>query len=171
TTSKMAFMVRHTSGLICVPMTSQRTVALELPQMVAKNQERHQTAYTVSCDYTHGTTTGISAHDRALTARQLASPTAKPGDFRRPGHMFPLRSVAGGVRARRGHTEASTELCRLAGKSEVAVICEIVREEDGLMARRDDCVAFARKWGLKVCTIEDLVDYVEATEGKNGVEA
>ncbi|KAF3930822.1 hypothetical protein ABW19_dt0200280 [Dactylella cylindrospora] len=165
TTEKMAWMVRYTSGLICVPMTGERTLALDLPQMVPKNQERHQTAYTVSTDYSHNTTTGISAHDRALTARKLADPTVKPTDFRRPGHMFPLRSVKGGVRVRKGHTEAATDLCRLSGKEEVAVICEIVREEDGLMARRDDCIAFARKWGLKVCTIEDLVAYVEEREG------
>jgi len=166
TTEKMAWMVRWTSGLICVPMTSSKTETLELPQMVPKNQERHQTAYTVSTDYAHNTTTGISAHDRALTARKLADPNVKPEEFRRPGHMFPLRAVRGGVRARTGHTEAATELCRLAGKQEVGVICEIVKEEDGLMARRDDCIAFARKWDLKVCTIEDLVEYVIEKEGK-----
>jgi len=147
-------------------MCDSRTQALDLPQMVPKNQERHQTAYTVSCDYSHDTTTGISAHDRALTARKLADPSARAEDFRRPGHIFPLRSVEGGVRSRVGHTEASTELCRLAQKEPVAVICEIVREEDGLMARRDECISFARRWGFKVCTIEDLVKYVEEKEGK-----
>ena len=147
-------------------MTPSRTISLNLPQMVPKNQERHQTAYTISCDYSHNTTTGISAHDRALTARKLADPSTKAEDFRRPGHIFPLRSLEGGVRARVGHTEASTEFCRLAGKEQVAAICEIVKDEDGLMARRDDCVDFARQWGLKVCTIEDLVEYVEEKEGK-----
>ncbi|KAJ6259807.1 hypothetical protein Dda_5448 [Drechslerella dactyloides] len=165
TTDKMAFMVRHTSGYVCVPMTPDRTKRLNLPQMVADNQDGLGTAYTISADYAHNTTTGISAHDRALTARKLADPTTKPEDFRRPGHILPLRARVGGVRVRRGHTEAAVELCRLAGKSPVGVICEIVREEDGLMARRDDCVAFARRWGVRVCTIEDLVAYVEATEG------
>ncbi|KAK6344162.1 3,4-dihydroxy 2-butanone 4-phosphate synthase [Orbilia brochopaga] len=165
TTEKMAFMVRHTSGYVCVPMTADRTKRLQLPQMVAENQDGLGTAYTISTDYAHNTTTGISAHDRALTARKLADPDTKPEDFRRPGHILPLRARVGGVRARRGHTEAAVELCRLAGKSPVGVICEIVREEDGLMARRDDCVAFARRWGVRVCTIEDLVAYIEAREG------
>ncbi|KAK6357370.1 hypothetical protein TWF718_001683 [Orbilia javanica] len=166
TTEKMAFMVRHTSGYVCVPMTPAHTDRLELPQMVPKNQDNLLTAYTITVDFATGTTTGISAHDRALTARKLADPTSKPLEFRRPGHVLPLRARNGGVRVRRGHTEAATELCRLAGKEEVGVICEIVREEDGLMARRDDCIAFARRWGFKVCTIEDMVDYVEAKEGK-----
>ncbi|EPS40804.1 hypothetical protein H072_5310 [Dactylellina haptotyla CBS 200.50] len=166
TTEKMAFLVRHTSGYVCLPMTPERTKRLDLPQMVPQNQDDLLTAYTVSVDFAHGTTTGISAHDRALTARKLADPTSKPSDFKRPGHVIPLRSRRGGVRVRTGHTEAATELCRLTGKEEVGVICEIVREEDGLMARRDDCIAFARRWGIKVCTIEDLVEYVEAKEGK-----
>ncbi|EWC48308.1 3,4-dihydroxy-2-butanone 4-phosphate synthase [Drechslerella stenobrocha 248] len=165
TTAQMAFMVRHTSGYVCVPMTPDRTKRLQLPQMVPQNEDALQTAYTISADYAHGTTTGISAHDRALTVRQLADPTARPDDFRRPGHVLPLRARRGGVRVRRGHTEAAVELCRLAGKEEVAAICEIVRDEDGLMARRDDCVAFAKRWGVKVCTIEDLTAYVEAREG------
>ncbi|KAF3282622.1 hypothetical protein TWF970_001372 [Orbilia oligospora] len=147
-------------------MTPDHTDRLELPQMVPKNQDHLLTAYTISVDYATDTTTGISAHDRALTARKLADPTSKPLEFRRPGHILPLRAKKGGVRVRRGHTEAATELCRLSGKEQVAVICEIVREEDGLMARRDDCIAFARKWGFKVCTIEDMVEYVEAKEGK-----
>ncbi|KAF3926321.1 hypothetical protein AA313_de0201037 [Arthrobotrys entomopaga] len=165
-TEKMAFLVRHSSGYVCLPMTPERTKRLDLPQMVPQNQDALLTAYTISVDYAHNTTTGISAHDRALTARKLADPTSKPADFRRPGHVLPLRSRKGGVRVRRGHTEAATELCRLTGKEEVAVICELVREDDGLMARRDYCIEFARKWGIKVCTIEDLVEYVEGKEGE-----
>ncbi|KAK6538020.1 3,4-dihydroxy 2-butanone 4-phosphate synthase [Orbilia ellipsospora] len=166
TTEKMAFLVRHSSGYVCLPMTPERTKRLDLPQMVPQNQDHLLTAYTISVDYAYNTTTGISAHDRALTARKLADPTSKATDFRRPGHVLPLRSRMGGVRVRRGHTEAATELCRLTGKEEVAVICELVREEDGLMARRDYCIDFARRWGIKVCTIEDLAEYVEKKEGK-----
>ncbi|TLS23986.1 hypothetical protein PpBr36_08091 [Pyricularia pennisetigena] len=177
TTEQMAFMVRHSSGLICVPLTPERAATLDLPQMVTHNADPRGTAYTVSVDAEHpSVTTGISAHDRALACRMLAAPDARPDHFRRPGHVFPLRAVAGGVRARRGHTEAGVELCRLAGKRPVAVISEIVddgHEVQGQavraapgMLRGDDCVAFARRWGLKVCTIEDMIAHVEKTEGK-----
>jgi 3,4-dihydroxy 2-butanone 4-phosphate synthase len=145
--------------------------------MVASNQDPNRTAYTVSVDAESPlTSTGISAHDRALTCRTLASKSATKGSFRRPGHVFPLRAREGGVRERIGHTEAAVEFCRLAGKAPAAAICEIVedgeeieglaeRREPGMM-RRDGCLAFGKKWGLKVCTIEDLVKYVEKTEGK-----
>ena len=181
TPSKMAFMIRHTSGLICTPMASSLTTHLSLPLMVPDsfNEDPNRTAYTVSVDANSPEmTTGISAHDRALTCRMLASPDAKKEDFRRPGHVFPLRAREGGVRERGGHTEAAVEFCRLAGKErEVGVICEMVEdgEEDGEggavrvgggMMRRDGCLAFGRRWGLRVCTIEDLVAYVERTEGK-----
>ncbi|KAF8456545.1 3,4-dihydroxy-2-butanone 4-phosphate synthase [Terfezia claveryi] len=161
TTEKMAWMVKHTSGLIVAPMAAPLLEHLALPQMVADNQESHCTAFTISCDYAYNTTTGISAHDRALTCRKLADPLATAADFRRPGHMFPLRAVEGGVRARPGHTEAGVDFCKLAGKWEVSAICELVRPDDGLMMRRDECVAFARTWGLKVCTIEALVEYLK----------
>lgn len=132
--------------------------------MVPNNQEPHSTAFTISLDSRDPTiSTGISSYDRALTARALANPDATAEDFRSPGHMFPLRAVDGGVLARRGHTEAAVEFCRLAGKTEAAAICEMVREEDGLMRRRDDCLEFGKKWGLKVCTIEGLVEYLEKT--------
>jgi len=176
TTEKMAFMIRHTSGLICTPLTSHLALSLSLPQMVSHNADPNRTAYTISIDSNHETiTTGISAHDRALTCRTLASPHVQASHFRRPGHVFPLRARDGGVRERTGHTEAAVELCRLAGKSEVGVICEIVddgEEVPGLaemrepgMLRRDGCLKFARKWSLKACTIEDLVDYVVKKEG------
>lgn len=177
TTEQMAFMVRHSSGLICAPLGADRAAALELPQMVTANADPRGTAYTVSVDADHpAITTGISAHDRALACRLLADPAATAASFRRPGHVFPLRARAGGVRARRGHTEAGTEFCRLAGKQPVAAIAELVedgeevagqalRREPGMM-RGEACVAFARRWGLKVCTIEDLVNYLEKTEGK-----
>ncbi|KAI1078125.1 3,4-dihydroxy-2-butanone 4-phosphate synthase [Whalleya microplaca] len=177
TTEQMAFMVRHSSGLICAPITPAATDALHLPQMVADSEDPRGTAYTLSVDAADASvTTGISAHDRALTVRTLADPSATPASFRRPGHVFPLRARPGGVRARRGHTEAGVDFCRLAGKVEAAAICELVedgaevagravREGPGMM-RGEGCVAFARKWGLKVCTIEDLVNYLEKTEGK-----
>jgi len=170
-------MVRHSSGLICAPMTPQRTDALSLPQMVERNADPRGTAYTLSVDAEHpSTTTGISAHDRALTCRVLAAPDSTPDSLRRPGHVFPLRARPGGVRQRSGHTEAAVDFCRLAGKREVAAICELVddgREVEGRavmaepgMLRGEGCIAFARKWGLKVCTIEDLIAYLEKTEGK-----
>ncbi len=168
----MAFMVRHTSGLICTPLSSDLTLKLSLPQMVQKNTEADGTAYTVSVDSADATmTTGISAHDRALTCRMLASPSSQPSSFRRPGHVFPLRARTGGVRERRGHTEATIELCRLAGKQPAGALCELVeegREIEGQtevdevdMMRRDGCLKFGKKWGIKVCTIDDLVDYLD----------
>lgn len=177
TAEQMAFMVRHSSGYICVPLVPERTEALDLPQMVAHTQDPRATAYTLTVDSADpSVTTGISAHDRALTCRTLADPAATPASLRRPGHVLPLRSRPGGVRERGGHTEAATEFCRLAGKRPAGVICELVddgQEVEGHavlrepgMLRGDKCIAFARRWGLKVCTIEALVDHVERTEGK-----
>lgn len=177
TAQKMAFMIRHSSGLICTPTTSELCQSLELPQMVTNNEDPNRTAYTVSIDAEHeSTTTGISASDRALTCNLMAKKGAKPADFRRPGHIFPLRARDGGVRERTGHTEAAVEFCRLAGKAPVGVISEIVEDGEEIvgvaerqevsMMRRDGCLAFGKKWGLKVCTIEDLVEYVERTERK-----
>jgi len=177
TPQQMAFMVRHSSGLICAPILPQRTLDLDLPQMVQHNQDLRTTAYTISVDAADpSVTTGISAHDRALACRALADDASTVASFRRPGHVFPLRAKPGGVRQRRGHTEAAIDLCRMAGKKPAAAICELVedgievpgqaiREEPGMM-RGEACVAFARRWGLKVCTIEDMVQYLEKTEGK-----
>jgi len=185
TTEKMAFMIRHTSGLICAPIPSKLASSLSLPQMVVDNEDPNRTAYTISIDSNDpSVTTGISAHDRALTCQTLASPKVHAGSFRRPGHIFPLRARDGGVLERTGHTEAAVEFCRLAGKAPAAVICEMVedgeqvpgrteRTEPGMM-RRDACLEFGRQWGLKVCTIEDLVEYVQdesngkASNGVNG---
>ncbi|KAI1380419.1 3,4-dihydroxy-2-butanone 4-phosphate synthase [Hypoxylon crocopeplum] len=177
TTEQMAFMVRHSSGYVCAPITPALTESLKLPQMVENSEDPRGTAYTVSVDAADpSVTTGISAHDRALTARLLADPNSTPASFRRPGHVLPLRARPGGVRVRRGHTEAGVDFCRLTGKPEAAVICELVddgeevsgravQENPGMM-RGEGCIAFARKWGLKVCTIEDLVNYLEKAEGK-----
>ncbi|KAK3995804.1 DHBP synthase RibB-like alpha/beta domain-containing protein [Cladorrhinum sp. PSN332] len=177
TAQQMAFMVRHSSGLICAPILPDRTVELDLPQMVSNNEDPRTTAYTVGVDSADpSVTTGISAHDRALACRALADPSATPHSFRRPGHVFPLRARPGGVRQRSGHTEAAIDLCRMAGKFPAGVICELVedgievpgvavREEPGMM-RGEACIAFARRWGLKVATIADMVEYLEKTEGK-----
>ncbi|KAG2198362.1 hypothetical protein INT46_005423 [Mucor plumbeus] len=161
TTEQMAFLIRYSSGYICAPTTGKRLDELQLPLMVEKNTELMRTAYTVSCDYAHGTTTGISAHDRALTSRKLADPTSKPEDFMRPGHILPLRSVPGGTFDRFGHTEAAVDLCQLAGVAPVACIGEIIKEDDpkGDMARRDDCFAFAKKHNIKMITIKDIIAY------------
>ena len=177
TTEQMAWMIRHSSGYICVPMPSDRATALNLPPMVTNTQDPRGTAYTVSVDAEHPlTTTGISAHDRALACRTLADPKCTPASLRRPGHVLPLRSVAGGIRARQGHTEAATEFCRLAGKNPIGVISELVDDgeevpgqalrRNGGMLTGEGCIAFAKKWGIKVCTIADLVAHVEKTEGK-----
>jgi 3,4-dihydroxy 2-butanone 4-phosphate synthase len=182
TTEKMAFMVRYTSGLICAPITAELARELELPQMVVDNEDPNRTAYTISIDSNDASvTTGISAHDRALTCRTLASSKATAASFRRPGHVFPLKARDGGVLERTGHTEAAVEFCRLAGKAPAGVICEMVDDgepvqgqaamrEPGMM-RRDACLEFGRNWGLKVCTIEDLVEYVKHEKGlsANGV--
>ncbi|BDD55675.1 3,4-dihydroxy 2-butanone 4-phosphate synthase [Monascus purpureus] len=177
TDAQMAFLVRHTSGLICAPITPEIAAHLSLPQMVVENGDPKGTAYTVSIDSSHASvTTGISAQDRALTCRTLAAPNATAADFRRPGHILPLQARSGGVRVRKGHTEAAVEFCRLAGKRPAAVIAELVedgeqtvgvaeiRGNNGMM-RRDGCLKFGKKWGLKVCTIEDLVAYLEKVEG------
>ncbi|KAI9309007.1 3,4-dihydroxy-2-butanone 4-phosphate synthase [Cunninghamella echinulata] len=161
TTEQMAFLIKYSSGYICVPTTGERLDELELPLMVPKNTELMRTAYTISVDYMHGTTTGISAHDRALTSRKLADPSVKPSDFSRPGHILPLRAVPGGTFKRFGHTEAAVDLCLLAKLPPVACIGELVKEDDinGEMARRDDCFAFAKKHNIKMITIKDLIDY------------
>ncbi|KAF3990921.1 hypothetical protein FT663_00857 [Candidozyma haemuli var. vulneris] len=162
TQEKMAFLVRHSSGYVCAPLSTKRADELDLQPMLKDRTDRHGTAYTVTCDYAHGTTTGISAHDRALTARGLASTESKPDDFIRPGHMLPLRAVPGLLNQRRGHTEASVHLCELAGLQPAAVICELVRDQDGLMMRLDDCLEFSKKHDIKVITIEQLVNHINA---------
>mgnify|MGYP001039025251 CR=1 FL=1 len=159
TQEQMAFLVKHSSGFICVPLSTERADKLDLPPMVENNTDSHGTAYTVTCDVKQGTTTGISAHDRALTARALASGTSKPEDFSRPGHIVPLRAVPGLLKKRFGHTEAAVHLCNISGKQPAAVICELVRDEDGLMMRLDDCVAFSKKFNIKLITIEQLIKH------------
>ncbi len=163
TEKKMSFFVNHTSGVICAPVTSERADQLELPLMVQQNTEVMRTAFTVSVDYRHGTTTGISAHDRALTLRALVDAEARPRDFARPGHIFPLRAREGGVLKRAGHTEAAIDLCTLAGVEPVGVLCEIVRR-DGTMARVPDLAEFSQEHGFVFISIADLVRYRRRTE-------
>jgi len=177
TPSKAAFMIRHTSGYVCAPLTPSLAARLELPQMVNHNLDPNRTAYTITIDASEDVTTGISAQDRSLTCRKLADPKAQKETFRRPGHVVPLQAREGGVRARAGHTEAAVDFCKLAGKEPVGVIAEIVEDGEEVqgqaemasgygMMRRDGCLAFARKYGLKVVTIEDLVRHLDATSGR-----
>ena len=158
TPENVAFMIRHTSGIICVPMEEERLTRLDLPQMVPHNSEGYRTAFTVSVDYRFGTTTGVSSGDRAATIRALADRASKPQDFARPGHIFPLRPRKGGVLIRAGHTEAAVDLCTLAGLQPAGVLCEIMNE-DGTMARRTELEVFARRHQLKIGTIADLIRY------------
>ncbi|MFF3039814.1 3,4-dihydroxy-2-butanone-4-phosphate synthase [Arthrobacter citreus] len=159
TAELMGFTVRHTSGVVCVPLPGEWADRLDLPPMTAVNQDAKGTAYTVSCDAAAGTSTGISAADRALTSQVLADPASLAGDLNRPGHIFPLRAHDGGVRARRGHTEAAVELARLAGCTPVGVIAELVHD-DGSMMRLPALRKFADEHGLPLVSIEDLVAHL-----------
>ena len=157
------FMTRYARGLICVPISEDRAKQIDLELMVLNNTEKHCTAFTVSVDAKNGTTTGISAAERSMTARLLADPEAAPEDFVRPGHMFPLIARNGGVLKRAGHTEAATDLLRLADLQPAAVICEIMND-DGSMARLPDLLEFARHHDLKIVTIEDLIAFRSSQE-------
>ncbi|KAI9806607.1 MAG: hypothetical protein M1825_006064 [Sarcosagium campestre] len=198
TTAQAAFMIHHTSGLLCTPLRASLAQRLGLEPMVSSsaNRDPNRTAYTVSVDAASPlVSTGISAHDRALTARVLAGKTVKAEQLRSPGHVLPLIARDGGVRERAGHTEAALDFCRLAGLPEVAVIAELVQSGDGDgdgdgevveerdgprtaereggdgMMRAEECLRFAKTWGLRCCTIEALVDYLETASSttSNGV--
>jgi len=159
TPADLAFMVRHTSGVVCVALTGERCDALDLPLMVGDhNTEQQRTAFTVTVDLAAGTTTGISAADRAATIRGLADRDLDGAAFNRPGHVFPLRARDGGVLTRPGHTEAAVDLMRLAGLTPVAVICEVLND-DGSIARGEELTALAAEHGLTSVTIEDLIAY------------
>ncbi len=162
TLENVNFMASYARGLICMPMSAAYTEKLGLNQMCEVNTDNHCTAFTVSIDHVD-TTTGISAYERSITARKLVEDGAKPGDFRRPGHMFPLKAKPGGVLERDGHTEATVDFMRLAGLKEAGLCCEIMKE-DGMMARKEDLLAFAKEHGLKIGTIYDLKQYRERTE-------
>jgi 3,4-dihydroxy 2-butanone 4-phosphate synthase/GTP cyclohydrolase II len=163
TPEKISFMIRYTSGVICVPMQGADLDRLELPLMTVQNTESMRTAYTVSVDAKEGVSTGISAADRARTIRLLASPSTAPEDLVRPGHVFPLRYREGGVLRRAGHTEAAVDLARLAGLRGSGVLAEVIND-DGSMARLPELIQFKRKHGLKLCSIESLIAYRRVRE-------
>ena len=157
TTENVNFMARYAKGLICTPMSEAVANRLGLEQMVKVNTDNHSTAFTVSIDHVD-TTTGISAEERGYTCRKCIDPATRPEDLRRPGHVFPLVARKGGVLKRNGHTEATVDLCRLAGLDECGLCCEIMRD-DGTMMRTTELLENAEKWGLSVITVRDLQDY------------
>jgi 3,4-dihydroxy 2-butanone 4-phosphate synthase/GTP cyclohydrolase II len=158
TPEAVAFMIRYSSGIICVPMENERLQQLDLPQMVNHNDDAYRTAFTITVDYRHGTSTGVSASDRSLTIKALAADESQPADFARPGHIFPLRARKGGVLIRAGHTEAAVDLCKLAGLKPAGVLCELMND-DGTMSRRAEIEVFAKQHNLKIGTIADLIRY------------
>ncbi len=163
TTEAMNFMVTHGRGIPCIPTTARRLAELDLPMMVGHNTSRLGTAMAVTVDAKHGTTTGVSAADRAVTARLFADMNARPQDLTRPGHVIPLRAEEGGVLRRAGHTEATVDLCRLAGLYPAGVLCEIM-SSDGTMARVPELLELAKRFDLKIITIADLIEYRRRTE-------
>lgn len=152
------FMTKYGRGILSAPLTSQRTAELDLYPMVESNTSLHETPFTISVDYIHGTTTGVSAADRAATVRALIDPKTKPSDLARPGHVFPLRAMEGGVLRRTGHTEAVVDLCRLAGLYPAGVLCEILNE-DGSMARLPDLMRIAMQFRLRIVSVRGLIGY------------
>ncbi len=162
TTENINFMATHGKGLICMPMSEEYVRRLQIPQMVRQNTDNHETAFTVSIDYV-GTSTGISAAERSVTAMKCVEEGVKPEDFRRPGHMFPLLAKKNGVLERDGHTEATVDLCRLAGLKECGLCCEIMRE-DGTMMRTPELMELAKRWNIRFITIEALQNYRKCHE-------
>ena len=157
------FMIKEARGLMCVPITKERADELELNLMTANNTDSHGTAFTISVDSLEGTTTGISVGDRYRTIKDILNPQKKSKDFKKPGHLFPLIASKGGVLDRKGHTEASVDLAKICGYDPVSVIIEIIKD-DGEMARRDDLMEFAKKYDLKIITIDHIIDYRKKNE-------
>ena len=157
------FMIKEARGLMCVPITKERADELELNLMTANNTDSHGTAFTISVDSLEGTTTGISVGDRYRTIKDILNPQKKSKDFKKPGHLFPLIASKGGVLDRKGHTEASVDLAKICGYEPVSVIIEIIKD-DGEMARRDDLMGFAKKYDLKIITIDHIIDYRKKNE-------
>ena len=157
------FMIKEARGLMCVPITKERADELELNLMTANNTDSHGTAFTISVDSLEGTTTGISVGDRYRTIKDILNPQKKSKDFKKPGHLFPLIASKGGVLDRKGHTEASVDLAKICGYEPVSVIIEIIKD-DGEMARRDDLMEFAKKYDLKIITIDHIIDYRKKNE-------
>ncbi|MFK3620102.1 3,4-dihydroxy-2-butanone-4-phosphate synthase [Pasteurella multocida] len=158
TVEQMTMLIRYGSGIVCLCLSDEICQQLDLPPMVTENTSVNKTAFTVTIEAAKGVSTGVSATDRVTTIRAAVADNAKPSDLSRPGHIFPLRAMTGGVLKRRGHTEASVDLARLAGYKAASVICEITND-DGSMARAPEIVTFAQKFGFPVVTIEDLVAY------------
>lgn len=163
TAEHVNFMVQYGKGLVCAPITQDKAKELHVAQMVSDNTDKHQTAFTVSIDASHGITTGISAQDRAYTLNVLADDDAMAEDFNKPGHIFPLRAADGGVIERPGHTEATIDILKIAGLKPAGVICEILKD-DGTMARAKDLAEFAEKHDLPVVTLQDIINYRKQTE-------
>ena len=163
TENQMAVLIRECSGIVCLCLTPEKADELKLPLMVLENDSKFGTAFTVSIEAAKGVTTGVSAHDRALTIRTAARVDARPEDLHRPGHVFPLRARARGVLERRGHTEATVDLMRFAGFQPCGVLCELTNP-DGTMARLPEIIAFSKKHGMPVLTVEDIVSYRMAKE-------
>lgn len=161
TTAQMALMIRECSGIVCLCLTDDRIRQLGLVPMVAKNSSKNGTAFTVSIEARHGVTTGVSAADRVATIKAATAPAARPDDLCHPGHVFPLRAQPGGVLTRRGHTEGTVDLMQLAGLQPAGVLCELTNP-DGTMARLPEIVDFARRHGMVVLSIEDIVCYRES---------
>ena len=164
TPETVAFFLHHTSGYLCAPITAERAAALDLPLMVQQNTESQRTAFLVTVDYRHGTSTGISSHDRCATVRALCDPATRPGDLARPGHINPLMAREGGVLKRAGHTEATIDLCNMAGLYPAGLLCEIVDDDKRDMARVPELERFAEKHGLLMISIADLVRYRRQNE-------
>lgn len=164
TPEKIAFFLHHTSGFICAPITSERAAELDLRPMVEHNTESMRTAFLVSIDYRHGTSTGISSFDRSATVQALVDPNTRPGDFARPGHILPLEAREGGVLKRAGHTEATVDLSRMAGLFPAGILCEIVDDKKMGMARQPELRAFAREHNLYMISIADMIRYRRRTE-------
>jgi 3,4-dihydroxy 2-butanone 4-phosphate synthase / GTP cyclohydrolase II len=164
TPEKVAFFLHHTSGYLCAPITAQRAEELDLPLMVVQNTESHRTAFLVTVDYRHGTSTGISAYDRSATVQALCDPSTRPGDLARPGHINPLMAREGGVLKRAGHTEATIDLCNMAGLTPAGLLCEIVDDKKTDMARVPELERFADKHGLLMISIADLIRYRRQNE-------
>ena len=158
TPQQMALLIRECSGIVCLCLTDEKADALRLDPMVKDNTNKNGTAFTVTIEAARGVTTGVSASDRVTTIRAAIAPDAKPEDLNRPGHIFPLRARPGGVLERRGHTEVTCDLARLAGLTPAGVLCELTNE-DGTMARLPEVAAFARKHGMPLATVEDIAQY------------
>ena len=163
TEEQMALTIRHGSGIVCLCITEERRLQLDLPMMVSNNTSHYGTAFTVTIEAAEGVTTGVSAKDRLTTVRAASAEGAKPSDLHRPGHVFPLRAQNGGVLTRRGHTEATIDLVTLAGFRSAGVLCELTND-DGTMARAPEVIVFANKHNMPVVTIDDLVAYRQSQE-------